>query len=218
MELLKTIVELRYKDPASQFTFIDGIIQAVGGMPPTNPKTVLGGSLQIRLKGRKAFVLVEPQRFGLNFEEEVSQDELIKLTNEVNSYMHWNDVSRMAVRTFWIKEVQSFDELTRKSKEVFFKQNSLLEVAIDIAFPLTFQHGESKVNYNYGPMKKEEAIRQWLNFPDQEDLPAYFAFVDVDYFSFPDRIFSRKHFSEFLDTALEFGKEKAELTYSLLNI
>lgn len=222
MNPIRTITEIRYKDPAQQFTFISGIIRAVGGTSPSPNQLLFGGSVQIRLKDKKIMVFAEPRRFALNVEENMTTDQLKSFINDmagkINNHLQWGQMQRIGIRTFWAKEVNDFDKLIATSKEILFKENSLLNKATDVAFPLTLVNGDEKINYNFGPMKKEQLIQQFLNFKDAENVPDAFAFIDTDYYGVFDRNFSKNYFREFLNRALEVSEEKVNETLSILKI
>ena len=222
MNPIRTITEIRYKDPAQQFTFISGIIRAVGGNPPSSNQLLFGGSVQIRLKEKRVMVFAEPRRFALNIEDNMTTDQLKNFINDmamkVNNHLQWGQMQRIGIRTFWVKEVNDLDKLVSTSKDILFKENSLLDEAIDVALPLTLVNGDEKINYNFGPMKKQQLVQQFLNFKDAENIPDYFAFIDTDYYGVLDRNFSKNYFREFLNRAFEVSEKKVNETISILKI
>jgi len=222
MNPIRTIIEIRYKDPAQQFTFISGIIRAVGGTPPAPSQLLFGGSVQIRLKDKKIMVFAEPRRFALNIEENMTLDQLKGFINDmagkINNHLQWGQMQRIGIRTFWIKEVSDFDTLVTTSKGILFKENSLLNEATDVALPLTLINGSEKINYNFGPMKKEQLIQQPLNFKDVNNIPDVFAFIDTDYYGVLDRNFSKNYFRDFMNRAFEVSEKKVDDTLSILKI
>ena len=167
-------------------------------------------------------VFAEPRRFALNIEENMTADQLKgfinDMANKINNYLQWGQMQRIGVRTFWTKEVSDFDKLVATSKDILFKENSLLNEATDVALPLTLVNGNEKINYNFGPMKKEQLIQQFLNFKNAENVPDVFAFIDTDYYGILDRNFSKNHFREFLNRAFEVSEKKVNETVSILKI
>jgi hypothetical protein len=225
MQPIRTIIEIRYKEQSRQLDFVNGIIKAVGGTPVPANKISLNQTFNIQPKDKNMTIIVEPQRLVLNTEEEFSNIEqqnnsILKITDKLNDYLQWGDVYRIGIRTFWIKEVSSFSTLLSKIKEVFFKENSLLEQCIDVAIPLTFNAGSTdKVNFNFGPMKKEQIFQQYLQFKDNKKIPENFAFVDIDYYRLPTSTkYSKKYFLNLLNQAMGEGQKKSEELFQLLNI
>ena len=53
MRPIKTIIEIRYKTPSNQFDFVSNIINAIGGTPPPDSKSFLGGGVNVQLKNKK---------------------------------------------------------------------------------------------------------------------------------------------------------------------
>lgn len=222
MNPIRIITEIRYKDPAQQFTFVNGIIRAVGGTPPQSNQLLFGGSVQIRLKDKKVMVFAEPRRFALNIEDDMTIDQLKIFINDIavkiNNHLQWGQMQRIGIRTFWAKEVGDFDKLVVTSKDILFKQNSLVDEATDVALPLTLINGNEKINYNFGPMKKEQLVQQFLNFKDATNIPNVFAFIDTDYYGILDRNFSKNYFRDFLNRAFDISEKKVNETISILKI
>ncbi len=225
MNLIRTVLELRYDKPATQFNFLGNVIQSLGGSPIDAKKIVFQGGVRIKLGDKKSLVVIETQRIAIGIEESVQIDDLITLVcnlcRKVNEQLNWGKISRIGLRTDWIQQVNDFEALVASSKTKLFQNNGLIGESTDIALPLTFFDQGNRVNYVYGPMKKEQATAQYLDFKNDEEtarIPQSFGMVDIDYIYLPNRPYSRHLVKEFLDKSMVFSKDRAEQTFNLLEI
>ena len=142
--------------------------------------------------------------------------EKIKISlQSINNELQWEEITRIGVRTISAKEVSiSFNSLCGKFKNYFFQDNEFINQAKDVGIPLVFKDGDSKINFNFGPMEKDQ-LKTLLEF-QHDTLPSKFAYIDIDYYSESKAIYSNEMFDGFLDKALIFAKNNSEESVTFL--
>ncbi|MBI1803589.1 MAG: hypothetical protein HY033_02000 [Ignavibacteriae bacterium] len=223
MRPIRSILEIRYENPAKQFNFLRGLIQAIGGTPKTGNELQIIQKVRIPINNRRISIHLEATRYAINIEEQLEEKELGKilldLSEKINSQLQWGTALRIGLRMMWTKEVSDFEKLVNLSKQKLFSDNSLVNESIDVAVPLTLLDGENRINYNYGAMKREELSIQGFEFETtMKDVSDFFAFIDVDYFALPNRTFSASYLRGFIGKAIPVAQKKLLTTLSILGL
>ncbi len=215
MEVMKStlaILEIRYKEPASQFLFLDSLAKAVSDKPAQG-KFVVGSTFEVNLKDKRVRILVEPQRIALIMEAEKTEQELLSFYDDtlqkVLGKLSFSSVARIGMRTVWIKESgDTLDELIEKFKKAFYCDTLLLKESSDVAVPFTFKNKDAMINFTSGPMEKEQYINQYSVIKDGVGVPETFVLVDVDYSKLPDSILGKKDILKFVSEGYKFAETK----------
>jgi hypothetical protein len=222
MKLARIVLALNFREPASQFTALHRAARAVVGPSRELPSIVTPATLQIKLKQKKALLLVEPQKLALSMEQYSSKGEFSQLAfdvfEKVQREIDWAAISRIGVRTMWLKEAGNFTELKDLHGRKLYQHTDLLSGAADVGVALTFEQGDNEINYAAGPMQRDQFVSQFSPDFERSDIPESFAFVDVDYHSMLNKHYSRKVVDEYLGRAYDFGERKALETFSVLEI
>ena len=219
MESIRVIVELRFKKPAKKYEFVKEIVNIIapGKFPSIDP---IKEGTRLAIEEEKTSVILENSRVAISIEQPQDFDAaILKIKNTltaINGELNWDDLLRIGVRTYWGKPVSlSFESLCGKFKTHFFKEDTFVSEAKDVAIPLTFDDDGSTINFNFGPMKKEQLAAMMLEFK-HDSLPSKLAFVDIDYYSLNPGKYSEEMLSTYLDKAIAFSKEKSEESVSFL--
>ena len=129
-----------------------------------------------------------------------------------------NSIIRIGVQTRWMQEWNSsFTNLVAKYKDIFYKENSLISEASDVAVTLTLKDENAyKINFASGPMKPEQG--KGLSVFGEIDFPHDFIMVDIDRFSETNlkEINSVTEIKKLVTASIIYGKTKAEQTVQLL--
>jgi len=218
----QTTLEIRYSEPAKQFLVLDAVVKAISDKP-IDKKIVVGGSFEITLKDKSAKILIEPQRIALSIEEEKSlaevSDFVDSILKKIFSQISFPKVLRIGCRTLWLKEYpDTFENLIKKYKDVFYKDVPLITQSSDVAIPLTLEEGGRKINFNSGPMKKEQFMALYSQMKNETSIPEKFIFVDIDFFaalSSPCN-FQKKDILDFVSEAYNYATKKSSETFAIL--
>lgn len=215
MDLGKIIVELRYKKPAHPFTFRSKIIKQITGSELNNNLQIQEG-ITIQIRDKKAKLVIEPHRWAVSIEQIGDINDLVEylqsLYGKIYSAVQWKEGVRIGVRTMWLQEYgESFEQLVSHLKGKIFKESQLINESADIALPLTFYDGESRVNYTTGPMKQDELAGRFEN-KVASDFPEVSLFLDVDYIARDERVYDKTYFRKILNTAITYATNKAQVT------
>lgn len=217
MNPIRFIFEIRFTEPSRRYDFTFGVAKALGHELPH----VAGGqAVRIVPKDRRISITVEVARFAINIEEPLKYKEVESLILDnlfrLQSTMQWNKFSRIGYRTSSVKSVNDFEDLVSLSKKKLFQDNSLVSSASDVALPLTLRDENKKINFSYGPMRKEELSR--FGFEFQIDSPDAFAYVDLDYFSTEEHGLSSNYVKSFLQSGNKFTNKTLSQFLSILGI
>ena len=217
----KSVFEVRFSGPAREFNLVTNIVRSLGVSHPSNQNSLVDPR-NIRIHGadKRTSIYIQASRFAINIEDNITLSESIKtildLSRKITLQAHWGNMARIGFRTMWAYEVSSFEELVAISKNALFKDTELISSATDVAMPLTLTHQHAKINYNYGPMKREELPMFGFEFP--LEYPDCFAFIDVDYFREVNQPLSDKYLKEFLRKASPFINSTVQSTIKSLGI
>jgi len=114
-------------------------------------------------------------------------------------------LTRIGLRIIQISEHKHFKLLVNKMKQRLIKLSDedwdiLGGSPEDIAMPLTLCLGENRVNFQIGPMKKEQLLAYFESNEAKEGLPSVVLFLDIDlYRNDPDLpIDSQEMISDFI--------------------
>lgn len=231
MKLFKLIVELRYPQQKPDiFNFRERIISAVGKGNKQIPPNISDG-FQFLIKEKLIKVIVESSRVGADMilpdnvphPDRYAYDNMAKLYKQLNSILEIQKVERVGVRGVWIKKVNiDMEDLVQRFKERFYKENKIVASAKDIALVFTLQDEERLINYNAGPMSKEQLAiminqesRQYGN--DRIDVVnSSGIFFDYDYYLAKTTRFDLNFLIKFMDKALKKSKEAFSETLNIL--
>ncbi len=222
MDLLSLIMEIRYRQ-RTLLVFDDKrqkIFKLITGKDPQNsPSDVIQGA-EYRDEPTRTRVLLEENRFAAAVEED-NIDEANKRLFEVigNIYneidYQSNIINRIGVRTQWVScWNESFASLLNRYKKVFYKPNSLLTKATDIAVHFTLIDESNKINFTTGPMKPQQG--QTLLVFKNRNLPHDFIYTDVDYFCENVQTYDLEKIKQFITLSIKFGKDRASETVGLI--
>ena len=220
MKLVKAVLEIKYAKPASQFTFLNGLVSSLGSSLPQCQELVIGAGAEIRLKNQKILVRVDTNMAAVVIEEDMTPDQmknkLLDLIQKINRQLSWSVVSRIGVRTFWTKETDNLTAAISKFKNSFYKESSLVTNASDIALCLTLKDEDKTINFNAGPMAKEQLL-QYITFKENHNYPNFLYFADIDYYQIVgNRNYSKNSINDFVQKGLNFASTKAEETFNAL--
>lgn len=221
MNSSRTILELRFSSSAKQFNPIPEIVRILGGGEVKNNIPFDPVNFRLQLQDKRISLYLNAARYAINIEENnLSLDQIkntvIDISKKLTDHIRWGDVTRIGFRTTWLHKVDDFSELVQKSKEILFTSNKLVERAMDVAMPLTFNNNGDRIDYNYGPMKKGELAKFGFEFP--LDTPDYFVYIDVDYNRAPNQSISSAYLRDFLKVASNYSSDIVSETITLLGV
>jgi hypothetical protein len=206
MNPIRSVVEIRFGEPSRRYDFISGVARALGSQVPPTP---LGQRLRVQPRGRRVSINVEATRFWINVEEELKAKEfetiVLDYMVKLQENLQWGKLSRIGYRMMWVKAAEDFEQLAKVSKQKLFQDNPIISSAIDVALPLTLADGNRKINFIYGPMKKEELTSNHGFEFDVTAQPDVFAFIDIDYYSSEKQNFSPRQVRAFLESGYRFS-------------
>ncbi len=215
MKALRSLLEVRYESPANQFLFVDSILKSFTTEPLGNNSVVVGGTFEVGLKKERASVLLQPQRIAIDFENFSDEELPIKFfesaLGKTVDKLSFSKIIRIGFRTQFAMETEmSIEELIAKYKAVFFKETPALAASVDVAVPLTLKHKDNVINFNSGPMTKKEYIDQHSRIKDGLSVPDVFAYIDIDYSTFPNSQLSKKSIVDFIKEGYAYSQTEAE--------
>lgn len=228
MRLIKAIAEVRYKDipPGDDFnkklqTFVKTI--STSPFPITNLNST--SAVQLGDANTKTIKLISPNKSGIDKffpeSEEEAVTTLVNFLRQVNEVVSIRSITRIGVRGLWIKETSmSMATLVNTYKKKFFKENQLVSSAVDVAISFTIKDERSLVNFNSGPVLKQQLIDLFFN-PNPTtniDIPEKLVLVDYDNFLSKSQNFNTQMIKEFTNNALTKGRQAAEDIANILEI
>lgn len=230
MKLFKIIFEVRYpQEKPIIFKFREKILSKIseGEKQPD-----FQDGIQVLLKDKHIKVVVDSKRFGMDLAfnssmpnaKQYGKDNIIKLIKLINSELDVKNVERIGLRTAWLHEVDDTpEELIEKFKDKFFKENEIVDASKDVALVFTYEDRGIKVNYNAGPMDKEQAIAIWnsslqsVGYSNIENIKTS-VFLDYDYFYDKKVGFSEDFYKNFVEKAIDEAEKTMKKTCNILEV
>lgn len=212
MELIKFIVELRYKKPHKLFTVYDELYTALVGREATEKAPVLTPGFGLTVEDKSMRILVDPERTVVDLEYVPNVgyclDTLAHIFRRINELAPLPLIARMGTRNFWIKPTQmELGQLVLRYKEKFLKQFPLVENAVDVRFAFVLEDEDYRANISFGPIEK--ATLQHILFSKPPQLPEVLSLLDVDYFILKELEYSEKELRDFIRRAYNFALRKS---------
>jgi hypothetical protein len=209
MRLIKAILEARYTQIPDGISDVAKLYQAVKGdaADESNPAFIAN----FIDKDNKSAVVVASSFTNLSVEGDNAEQVLGKIASlfeNLSKTIKYKTADRLALRTSYVQPFQGeFDSLVQSYKELYFTDNQLAKDAIDVGIVLTTKFKDYHINYNAGPMKKDDVKeRQIINF-ECDELPEVYKYVDLDFY-LTDFKFSTTKVAKFLkethESQLEF--------------
>jgi hypothetical protein len=212
MELIKTVVMLRFSEAFSPWLEIRSIIRGVG----ENPSAEIQGSPLIK-KQRvvlqiRAFEFIQEGMKSIEDSIDTAVDKLVK-SNSASSLPKINQISYESV--FIEPYAVPFHELLLLMKERFLQPSTLVDSTTDIG--LIFDQVEDDVlkHYQTGPMGKEQLLRMYLHY-GRDQVPDNFVFLSLLYQQNKDFTFDAEYVRKFLQAASEWQTHQANSVFSYL--
>lgn len=233
MKLFKLTVELRYPQQKPDiFSFREKIISSVAKGDKQIPPNI-SDSLQFLIKEKLIKVVVESKRAGADMilpenipnPERYALDNINKLFRQLNNVVDFQSFERIGVRGLWIHKVElSMSDLTQRFKDKFYKNNEIVNMSTDIALVFTLKEKDRIVNYNAGPMDKDQ-VSLMLNqeakqngYDKIEMINTSAVFFDYDYYVVKSFKYNDNFLSSFLTEGISNSKENIKKTLDILEI
>lgn len=231
MELKKLTVELRYEGSGAPFNWTHKLFRNLTGKEPTvNNPPLLDNILGITFGKKDARLLIERQRWAMDIFTTDNVDETSKFAKsifeKVDSNIEWGQGIRIGIRTLWIRKFDdTLEKLISRLKEKLYTPNQLTDNSLDISLNLTLADGSNQINYIAGVMDKKQLLAWYFENslenldkknPKKRQLPDTSLVVDIDYYYNGKASFTRKYFSSFLNSAINYGNEQANKTKQLI--
>lgn len=213
---IKTVIVIDYKNPAEQFLFMQKALKVLGAdIKKLKNGGIIDGGVTVKVKDRNISVFASTFKMGINIEEGITFEEIRGLTDsyfkKMNKLFDWQSVARIGVRTYWAKEYsESFDYLVKTLKSKLFQETTFINSAVDVALPLTLTNNDRKINFNVGPINREQLLRQYFEFKNAK-VPSTSILIDLDYFKRQEsnKNMSLSFMNDFMKEAFEYNKKIA---------
>lgn len=129
------------------------------------------------------------------------------------------DVDSVFLDNLWVKKVDDFDVLVSKIKNKFFKNNSLIQGAADVAVPLTFYDGDNRIDFLFGPMRRDEFLARFASDKrSKKEVPDFMAVISTRYVYSENFSYSVTSLDKFIRSSIEYNKLKVESTLDILDL
>ncbi len=182
MELVKTILRLRFSEAISPWLEMRSIIRGVGENPSAE---IAGAPLVMELKDKKQRVVLQVKAFefiqeGMKSIEDsidIAVDKLVKS----NSASKLPNIDQVSYESIFIEPYAvPFHELLLLMKNRFLRPIALVDSTTDVG--LMFDQIEDDVfkHYQIGPMVKEQLLKMYLHY-GRDQVPDNFVFLSLLY-------------------------------------
>lgn len=214
LKIWKAIFEVRYPAAAQ---FFDNRGKITGKWQWTNDLSewrITNNQVSIHNKSNSTFLNASIKNLSVSMELPDSQDAFISLAAEFSSWvlnlLEVKKIERLGFRAIQIAQRKHFKLLVNKMRQNLYGLNDndweiFRGIPEDIAFPLVLNMGETKINFNMGPMKNEQ-LSGFFEAPEiKNKLPNVALYVDFDVFQTEPKFSQNnlyQNFLGFLDTGI----------------
>lgn len=217
MELVKSIVVLRFSEAFSPWLEVRSIIRNIGETPSAE---IEGPPMIIDLKDKKQRAVLHIKAFefiqeGINTIQDsidTSVDKLVKSNNASKL----PQIERISSESIFIEPYAvPFHELLRLMKDRFLKPSTLVDSSTDIGLIFDQIDGDVLKHYQIGPMGKEQLQKMYLNYK-RDQVPENFVFLILQYQQSKIFVFDPEQVRKFLQAAGEWQTNQVESVFSYL--
>jgi hypothetical protein len=223
MELTTLITEIRYTKVPNTFQNKEALLSSIAEKEVRFPSPNVEEKLVLSDNGKNIRLLIGKSRTSFEINQpktpESAKNTCLGYFDRAQKNLKWENLVRIGVRSFWIKETKlSLEELIEKVKKTFYKTNTIMGNAVDVAVDFTLKEEQDKINFNLGPMSKEQLIAQFLppaTF-DVSKIPEVFSFVNYDLYTLGSLHYSKELLENYVTRGLEKSRNTAELAFKIL--
>ena len=222
LRIWKLVFEVRYPATALLFDKRGEIVNKWQWTNDLSEWRIANNQISIHNKSNSTFLNVSINRLVVSMELPINQDSFNKYSVEFSSWvlnkLEVKKIERVGLRAIQIAKRTHFKLLLNKMRQNLFKLNEndwkIFNGTIDdVAFPLVIGFGESKINFNSGPMQVEQLSNFFESQEVKSKLPNVSLFLDFDYFQSEPNILEDQFsigFSLFLDKGIHQITEISE--------
>lgn len=182
MKLYRTILEVRFPEPASKFKFPAQLFEAIVGKQPQSK--LMSNGISVRIDDERSVVNVEHSRVIIRIESNDKQrsiDFLVTVFDRVNNLLEMKKATSVIVDNLYIKPTKSnFKTLAQSFKDKYLKDTPLVSAAYDYGIPLKIKLGNFDINVAMGPMEKSQLMDYFeFEFNDHNKVYSIINFTSV---------------------------------------
>ncbi|MBA7653112.1 hypothetical protein ES703_60955 [subsurface metagenome] len=217
MELVKTILRLRFSEAISPWLEMRSIIRGVG---ESQSAEIAGTPLVMELKDKKQRVVLQVKAFefiqeGMKSIEDsidIAVDKLVKS----NSASKLPNIDQVSYESIFIEPYAvPFHELLLLMKNRFLQPGALVDSTTDFGLIFDQMEGDILKHYLTGPMVKEQLLKMYLHY-GRDQIPDNFVFLSLQYQQNKDFAFDVDYVRKFLQTAGQWQTHQAKSVFSYL--
>ena len=217
MDLIKTGAYLEFSEAFHPWLEIRNVIRGLGEQPKAE---IQGPPLIIDLKDKKERTIIHVRAIELIFEQIESVNDGVSVIKQklqsVNEVSTLPGSSLIRLDTVFIEIFAiPFHELLALMKKRFLSSNALMDAATDICLVLDEQDGPVLKHMQFGPMAKEQLLKQFVVFP-HDDIPEVFSFQALSYERKMDFNIASDDFQNFLNDAVNWIDNQSKLITKFL--
>ena len=218
MELVRTAIQLEFKEVLNPWLEMRDLVRVAGEKPDTE---LNGSPLILDVKDKKERVEIRFRSIFISQEAVKTVDEsienVIKRLREFDKFVKTNRYTRVVSTTQFIDPYSiRFNELFSLIKLKFVKENPITEPITDIGIVFDQRDGKVLKHTQFGPMDKEQLQSQYLHF-ERKSIPDIFVYLENSCETSDENIYNSTNVTSFLTDSIKWQFGYSEKLFNYLH-